>query len=166
MAGPKLDGQMLPPPIYLHRSSGKVASIRCAGTLRGLKACSPPAIPEEESYPEHIEEYPLPPAYLPKWRHWHMAHQMGKSAVNKSRLAAIILCPPHHPCAGNWERYSLYRKKAGPELFFLASSSKELISLTGSLLGPWKLASHGLWSQGQTSRASTKTCSIKESDDV
>lgn len=129
MAGPKLDGQMLPPPIYLHKSSRKVASIRCAGTLRGLKACSPPAIPEEESYPEHIEEYPLPPAYLPKWRHWHMAHQMGKSAVNKSRLAAIILCLPHHPCAGNWERYSLYRKKAGPELFFLASSSKELISL-------------------------------------
>lgn len=130
-------------PIYLHRSSGKVASIRCAGTLRGLKACLPPAIPEEESYPGHIEALSSATCLFAKvdiqWRHWHTAHQMGKSAAKKSRLAAITLWPPHHTCVGNWERYSLHRERLDQNCSTWAQAKSSFLQ-TGSLLRSWKLA--------------------------
>lgn len=91
---------------------------------------------------------------------------MRKSAVNKGRLAATTLHVPHHTCAGNWESKSLHRERLDQSCSTWPQTAKSSFLQTGRLLRSWKLACHGLWSQGLTSRASMKSYLIKEADDV
>lgn len=128
LAGPKLDGQMLPPPkppSYLHRSSRKVASVRCVGTLRGPNACL---------HSQRRSAWWHNPCLLPIFQSSCSVEALAQCSVNEKVCREQRQAGCHHTAWATpyvcWELGELFsaQGKVGPELFYLASNSKKLIS--------------------------------------